>query len=231
MKRIKSKICSFFTKCCLAFFSSGWALALGIALCVLPFVLLLWKCIAIECATFFLTAGVFLVTIYVMCRINESVQIAECHRLYFSKEMNDALKTLGTLKRNNLAGWLSAEISTNPRTPTNNSTAHFPLSFKAQVDRDKEHKKENNARRIVKSYFLLVHTLRFKSTIPISKKTLDTLCDVAGFTLFFEAVEPMEAVINPSYNRDPFFDLMKACGEVYKHQCEINEPLNAPEKK
>lgn len=166
--------------------------------------------IAISLVTIIFTG----IAIFVACRINESVQAAEGTKIYFSSEMRKSIRDIAHLK-NELQARINSISPNTPqlsiRTKDNNHT--FRSNHWENITLPWT-EKEDNSRRIVKSYFLLLHSLRYERIIPISKYTFRKLCSVDAFSLFFEIIEPMESILNKNYNSLPFYKLMKDAGDI-----------------
>ncbi|MBR6797284.1 MAG: hypothetical protein IKM45_01160 [Opitutales bacterium] len=155
------------------------------------------------------------IAIFVACRINESVQAAECTKIYFSKKMLKSIRVLFGLrdKLDKRIGFENPNTKLTTRKPENNSKKLFVLH--GDVKSYPWTEEEDCARRIVKSYFQLIYELRHKRIIPISKYMLGRLCDVDALPLYFEVIEPMEKILNNGYNTEPFYCLMKDVKNIY----------------
>lgn len=173
--------------------------------------------IIIAIATCILTV----IAIFVAVRINESVQASECTRLYFSRDMLEAIRCLCKNK-----DYIINEFE---NTPEMKSLYWLPRTRQLNIlcsekfdgqqydylNKDKDKLGElDGARRTVKAYFHLIYELRYERVIPISKYMLRRLCDVDAFSLYFDIVERMEAMLNRNYTREPFYYLMKDCGRL-----------------
>ncbi len=152
--------------------------------------------------------------IFVACKINESVQAAECTKIYFSKEMLKSIRVLFGLrdKLDKRIEFENPNIELKARTPENNSKKLVALDDVKNYPWTEE---EDCARRIVKSYFQLIYELRHKRIIPVSKYMLKRLCDVDALPLYFEVIEPMEKILNNGYDTEPFYCLMKDVKNIY----------------
>lgn len=144
---------------------------------------------------------VTLIGVFVAYKINDSVQAAECTKMYFSSDM---LKAIRTLFKINVADRQARE---------------------KEREKEKKEKKrpwteqEDAARRLVKSYFQLAYELRYKRFLPISENTLRRICDVDALKLYFNVIEWMEWRLTSNYNTDPFLKLKESCGDIYEKIC------------
>lgn len=167
------------------------------------------------------------IAIFVACKINESVQAAECTKIYFSKEMLKSIRVLFGL-RDKLDKRIEFDIELKAKTPENNSKKLVVLDDVKNYPWTEE---EDCARRIVKSYFQLIYELRHKRIIPISKYMLKRLCDVDALPLYFEVIEPMEKILNNGYDTEPFYCLMKDVKNIYNKKRQQTAKVERKNKK
>lgn len=80
--------------------------------------------------------------------------------------------------------------------------------------------KDDLARRGLKSYFATAYSLYHQKLI--SDNAFKDLCSADSVNLYFTVVEPMEAIKNADYTKDPFYEIMKILGEVYTEKYENN---------
>lgn len=140
---------------------------------------------------------VTLVGVFVAYKINDSVQAAECTKMYFSKEMLHAIRTLFKIE--------ISERKTSSLCRKDKEGGEMPWT-----------EEEDEARRLVKSYFQLAYELRYKRFLPISKNTLRQICDVDALPLYFDVIRRMELALNKEYNRAPFLKLKRECKDIYE---------------
>ena len=172
-----------------------------------------------------------ILAIFVAVKINESVQASECTKIYFSKEMLKSIRILFNLREKlyNRIKFENPNIELKTRTPENNAEVSLLLCPKEEKLIWTE--EEDNARRLVKSYFLLIYELRHKRIIPISKYMLKRLCDVDALPLYFEVIEPMEKILNNGYDTEPFYCLMKDVRDLYDEKRQRHPKAEIKNKK
>lgn len=167
-------------------------------------------------------AGAFFafVGVFVAYKINDSVQAAECTRMYFSKEMLRAIRTLARIKISERRAYtrpedIKTELHGRIKRDSHGDIRTDLLPFQKKPWTEQE----DCARRLVKSYFQLAYELRFKRFLPISKNTLRRICSVDALGLYFTTVRWMEWKLGDGkYNKKPFVKLEEACRDIYEER-------------
>lgn len=151
--------------------------------------------------------------------VRESVYGQSFDKAYADKSMLDALRVLGKL--GNKGGFGLSQLNAigiYPRTPSNNPKGRIATPKMDNHGEDKVlnlpwTEEEDSARRTVKNYFLdIVHRKRGGS---IGEVEFKAACNKDALLLLFNVVEPMEYMLNPTYNGEPFYEIMHIMKDEY----------------
>lgn len=159
--------------------------------------------------------------IYVTLKLNESVKIQEFNAKYAEDAALDAIRAVANVKKIWEAGLVGdfkrpifsgRNMTSNPNEPisiTNwedlivDGERHLPWT-----------EEQDHARRMIKNYFLAAYQLY--NDRSIGKEAFLDICSKDALVLFFDVVEPMEAMINSNYKFEPFHGIMKVFGPLYE---------------
>jgi hypothetical protein len=159
--------------------------------------------------------------IYVTLKLNESVKIQEFNAKYAEDTALDAIRAVANVKKIWEAGLVGdfkrpifsgRSMASNPKGPISIK------NWKALIVDGERHRPwtedQDHARRMIKNYFLAAYQLY--NDRSIGKEAFLDICSKDALVLFFDVVEPMEAMINRNYKYEPFYGIMRVFGPLYE---------------
>lgn len=159
--------------------------------------------------------------IYVTLKLNESVKIQEFNAKYAEDTALDAIRAVANVKKiwdAGLVGDFKRPIFTG-RSMASNPPEKISIANKDELIVDGERRRpwteaQDHARRLIKNYFLTAYQLYTDRSI--GKAAFLDICSKDALVLFFDVVEPMEAMINRNYDHEPFYGIMRVFGPLYE---------------
>ena len=159
--------------------------------------------------------------IFVTLKLNESVKIQEFNAKYAEDAALDAIRAIANVKKiwkDGLVGdfkrpdFVGRSLSFNPEKRIDIKNKDV-LTVNGEC-RHPWTETQDRARRMIKNYFLAAYQLY--NDRSIGKAAFLDICSKDALVLFFDVVEPMEAMINNEYEFKPFYGIMRAFGSLYE---------------
>ncbi len=165
-------------------------------------------------ALFFLTVLLAYAALKKNQSLFEAEMIFKYDKSYASQKMCDALWVLGNFRREPNNKYFFSEYRKSDRNPKNGGI--FTADDKYRWD-----KEVDDARRLVKMYFLNPYNMYMQG--KISRSVFRCIVDKYGLPIFFEVVEKMEFLSNKEYEHEKFYYVMLLAGDIYeKHHKAIS---------
>lgn len=161
-----------------------------------------------------LSVSLLAASIGMSARLFEAKIISKHYSNYAGAHTAHALRSLIELRRKNPA------VFATHRTPYDNEprgmiVPHPDFKWCQSVD---------DARRSIKFYFF--DAIDMYTCGQISRSSFIKLIDQSAICVFFEVVEPLEAMLNPLYDYQRYYNLMLLCGDVYNRHNVYDNAVN-----